>query len=76
MSEQDEETPLNVLGDELQTCSMDPETGFYRDGTCRTGFRDRGNHVVCAQMTEEFLEFTKTQGTICRRRVPTGTFPV
>ncbi len=75
MSEQDEETPLNVLGDELQTCSMDPETGFYRDGTCRTGFRDRGNHVVCAQMTEEFLEFTKTQGNDLSTPRPDWNFP-
>jgi len=46
----------NVLGGELEPCSFDPLTGFYRDATCRTGPQDRGMHVVCAEMTEEFLQ--------------------
>ena len=29
--------PKNVLGEELEPCSTDPMTGFYRDGCCRTG---------------------------------------
>ena len=42
-------TPKNVLGTELQTCSTDPLTGFYRDGCCRTGRDDLGIHTVCIQ---------------------------
>ncbi|PSQ86914.1 MAG: DUF2237 domain-containing protein [Bacteroidetes bacterium QH_2_63_10] len=65
----------NVLGGVLRACSMDPETGFYRDGCCRTGPRDLGNHVVCAEMTEEFLEFTKQQGNDLITPRPEMDFP-
>ncbi|MGN6544555.1 MAG: DUF2237 family protein [Aureliella sp.] len=54
--------PKNVLGTELQTCSVDPMTGFYRDGCCQTGSEDLGLHTVCAEMTEEFLRFSKQRG--------------
>lgn len=52
----------NVLGGELQSCSTDPLTGFFRDGCCNTGADDAGVHVVCAQVTDDFLEFSKAQG--------------
>jgi hypothetical protein len=52
----------NVLGTELQPCSTDPVTGFYRDGCCNTGADDDGVHTVCAVVTAEFLEFSKAQG--------------
>ena len=52
----------NVLGGELQPCSLVPLTGFYRDGCCNTGGDDVGVHTVCALMTEEFLAFSKEQG--------------
>lgn len=52
----------NVLGEELQPCSSDPLTGFYRDGCCNTGGEDVGLHVVCAEMTEEFLAFSASVG--------------
>lgn len=53
---------LNVLGGKLETCSNDPRTGFYRNGCCDTGFEDAGLHVICAQVTAEFLEFSKQHG--------------
>jgi len=53
---------LNVLGRELQPCSLDPLTGFYRDGCCNTGADDLGVHTVCAVMTAEFLEFSRRVG--------------
>lgn len=53
---------VNVLGGELEPCSFDPVTGFYRDGFCRTEGADPGFHVVCAIMTEEFLEFSVRVG--------------
>jgi uncharacterized protein (DUF2237 family) len=53
---------LNVLGGELRACCFDPITGFYRDGSCRTGEEDAGTHVVCARMTVEFLNFSVERG--------------
>ncbi len=52
----------NVFGEELIPCSIMPLTGFYRTGCCETGEDDVGNHTVCAVMTEEFLEFSKSRG--------------
>jgi uncharacterized protein len=54
--------PLNVLGTDLELCGADPLTGFFRDGCCNTGAEDLGLHVVCAVMTAEFLEFSKSVG--------------
>ena len=52
----------NVLGGELKPCSMDPVTGFFRNGCCETGPHDVGLHTVCAVMTEAFLAFSKAAG--------------
>lgn len=52
----------NVLGEKLELCCSSPVTGFYRDGFCQTGDRDIGIHVICAEVTAEFLAFTKAQG--------------
>lgn len=54
--------PKNVLGGELEPCSYDPSTGFYRDGCCNTGADDEGVHVVGARVTTEFLEFSRQAG--------------
>ncbi|NJK34036.1 MAG: DUF2237 domain-containing protein [Oscillatoriales cyanobacterium SM2_2_1] len=53
---------LNVLGTALELCCTNPLTGFYRTGSCETGPDDRGVHTVCAQVTAEFLQYTRTQG--------------
>ncbi len=55
-------TALNVLGTPLQACSFDPLTGYYRDGCCNTAADDTGSHVVCARVTEEFLQFSRMAG--------------
>jgi uncharacterized protein (DUF2237 family) len=52
----------NVLGGDLEPCCMLAMTGFHRDGFCNTGPGDDGVHVVCAQMTQEFLVFSRRQG--------------
>jgi len=65
----------NVLGTDLQTCSTDPMTGFYRDGCCNTGASDAGLHVVCAVMTAEFLEFSKSRGNDLSTPNPLYQFP-
>jgi uncharacterized protein len=53
---------MNVLGTELQACSYDPLTGYYRTGCCENRGDDPGMHVVCVVMTESFLEFSKSVG--------------
>ena len=68
-------TPKNVLGTDLQTCSMDPLTGFYRDGCCRTGRDDLGIHTVCVQATAEFLEFSKQLGNDLSTPIEAYQFP-
>ena len=65
----------NVLGTPLETCSLDPMTGFYRDGCCSTGAGDTGTHTVCALMTQEFLEFTKARGNDLSTPRPEFRFP-
>jgi uncharacterized protein len=57
-----QEDDVNVFGEELAACSVDPVTGFYRNGCCSTGAEDLGRHVVCAEMTAAFLEFSKRAG--------------
>ena len=52
----------NALGEPLQPCSMEPVTGFYRDGCCNTGPEDMGSHTVCVVMTARFLEFSRAVG--------------
>lgn len=69
------EQALNVLGEKLEMCCNEPKTGFYRDGFCHTGPDDAGVHVVCAQMTDEFLAFTKSQGNDLSTPVPAFGFP-
>lgn len=67
--------PKNVLGDDLEACCSDPVTGFYRDGHCNTGPRDLGQHVICAEMTEAFLAFTKARGNDLSTPRPDLNFP-
>ena len=66
---------LNVLGTELETCSLDPLTGFFRDGCCNTDEHDRGLHVVCARMTADFLEFSRARGNDLVTPRPEWLFP-
>jgi hypothetical protein len=65
----------NVLGQDLQLCSVAPKTGYLRTGTCETGPQDLGSHVVCAQVTKRFLEFTKSRGNDLSSPIPGSGFP-
>ena len=56
------EPAKNILGTDLKPCCFDPMTGFFRDGFCNTTQEDRGTHVVCAVVTKDFLEYTKSRG--------------
>ena len=68
-------TAKNVLGEPLTPCSHDPVTGYYRDGCCRTGSGDVGVHVVCAEMTPEFLVFSQSRGDDLSTPNPMYQFP-
>ncbi|MDE2789327.1 MAG: DUF2237 domain-containing protein [Paracoccaceae bacterium] len=65
----------NVLGEPLKPCSFDPMTGFYRDGCCNTGRDDHGRHTVCCQVTDAFLEFSKSRGNDLSTPRPEFGFP-
>ena len=66
---------LNVLGTALQTCSLDPVTGWFRDGCCETGPEDRGRHIVCAVVTDDFLAFSRSRGNDLSTPRPEFRFP-
>ena len=65
----------NVLGGELVPCGTEPLTGFFRTGCCDTGPEDTGRHVVCAQLTEEFLVFSRDRGNDLMTPRPECGFP-
>jgi uncharacterized protein len=65
----------NVLGGKLEICSISPMTGFLRNGCCETGPQDIGSHVVCAQVTQEFLAYTKSRGNDLTSPFPMFQFP-
>ena len=65
----------NVLGEPLEPCSMEPLTGFWRDGCCDTGPEDTGLHTVCCQVTAEFLAFSISAGNDLSTPRPEFNFP-
>ena len=65
----------NVFGEPLALCCASPATGFYRNGCCETGPEDLGLHLICAEMTEAFLAFTKAQGNDLSTPRPQFGFP-
>ena len=70
-----DETAKNVLGGELEPCSRNPVTGFFRNGCCETGPDDLGLHTVCAVMTAEFLAYSKSVGNDLSTPQPQYHFP-
>ena len=52
----------NVLGEDIEPCSMNPVTGWFRDGSCNTDKTDVGMHCVCAKVTDDFLVWCKENG--------------
>ena len=65
----------NVLGSRLEPCSVQPVTGFYRNGCCDTGREDVGSHTVCVVMTADFLAFSKARGNELSTPMPEYGFP-
>lgn len=68
-------TQRNVLGQILVPCSMDPITGFFRTGCCETGDEDEGRHLICAVLTDDFLQFSLAQGNDLITPRPEFGFP-
>ena len=68
-------TARNVIGGELALCSAAPMTGWLRDGCCNTDGNDRGRHVVCAVVSQEFLDFSKAAGNDLTSPQPQYGFP-
>ena len=66
---------INVFGEPIEECCSNPITGFYRDGFCHTDELDRGLHVVCAKVTNEFLNFSKSRGNDLSTPRPELNFP-
>jgi uncharacterized protein (DUF2237 family) len=65
----------NVLGEDLEPCSVDPLTGWFRDGTCRSSPEDLGSHTICAVVTREFLEHQRSIGNDLITPAPAYHFP-
>ena len=65
----------NVIGSDLQPCSVDPITGWFRDGTCETAPEDLGSHTICSVVTNEFLEHQRTVGNDLITPMPEYQFP-
>jgi uncharacterized protein (DUF2237 family) len=75
MSQESIKTGKNVLGTQLEMCCTAPMTGFYRDGCCRTGLDDLGLHVVCIEVTADFLKFSQQVGNDLSTPIPEYGFP-
>lgn len=76
MTDIEEDFPsLNVWGEPLIPCSLQPLTGFFRDGCCNTHIEDGGSHTVCAKMTQEFLEYSRFKGNDLSTPHPESGFP-
>ena len=65
----------NIFGEPLKSCCNDPQTGYFRDGYCRTDKSDYGSHTVCVEITNEFLDFSKSKGNDLITPNPTYNFP-
>lgn len=75
MSQESIKAGKNVLGTQLEVCCTAPMTGFYRDGCCRTGMDDLGLHVVCIEVTADFLKFSQQVGNDLSTPIPEYGFP-
>ena len=69
------EEVINIFGDKIEACCHDPVTGYFRDGFCNPDEHDFGSHVVCAEITEDFLIFSKAKGNDLSTPRPEFNFP-
>ncbi|MCX4186863.1 DUF2237 domain-containing protein [Methylophaga sp. OBS4] len=71
----DIDASLNVFGEPLESCSEEPLTGFYRDGCCNTSNADYGQHTVCIEVTQAFLEYSRFRGNDLSTPIEEFGFP-
>ena len=71
----EKEEAINIFGDKIEACCHDPVTGYFRDGFCNTDEHDFGSHVVCTEITEDFLIFSKSMGNDLSTPRPELNFP-
>jgi len=69
------DTAINVDETPLVQCSVNPMTGWFRDGYCRTDKYDNGTHIVCSRVTDAFLQFSKSRGNDLSTPSPGSQFP-
>lgn len=65
----------NVLGGDLEPCSVDPMTGWLRDGSCQVAPDGTGTHTICAVVTREFLDHQRSIGNDLSTPMPLYNFP-
>ena len=75
MNPLEKDESLNVFDEPLQPCSVDPVTGFFRDGCCNTNDEDFGSHTVCVEVSMDFLEYSRFRGNDLSTPVPEFGFP-
>jgi hypothetical protein len=75
MTDNEQASSINVLGEAMESCSDKPLTGFFRDGTCNTGEQDLGSHTVCVEVTRAFLEYSRFRGNDLSTPMPEYGFP-
>jgi hypothetical protein len=68
-------TEQNIFGEQLIACCFEPLTGYLRDGYCKNTAQDTGTHILCACMTEDFLNYTKSRGNDLSTPIPHWGFP-
>ncbi len=66
---------VNIFGEPLETCGEDPMTGFFRDGCCNTSEQDFGSHTVCVEVSDDFLQFSRSRGNDLITPMPEYGFP-
>ena len=65
----------NVLGEDLEECSVNPLTGWFRDGCCNTDENDHGFHTVYVKVNDQFLNWCKDAGNDLITPHPEFGFP-
>ncbi len=65
----------NLLNQAIEPCCFSPKTGYFRDGYCHFDEDDYGVHLICAVMTDEYLNYSKSQGNDLITPIPERRFP-
>ena len=65
----------NIFDEPIEECCSNPITGYFRDGFCHTDTHDRGLHIICSFITDDFLSFSKARGNDLSTPRPEFNFP-